>query len=289
MLKIQYDCKEEYEWYKQNDEINVNLSSSVYSIPIVGTIFGYAQIYSNLINAVEKKPSAILLNIHSNGGTTTNLINLLNLIDRINEIIPIYTYIHTAHSAAFVIALAGRKVYASNTATLGGFGVMAWSESENENGAFLTSQYAKNKNKDQTESIQDILNEIEFALITKIKKYRNLPDDNFLVNWKSGGVFGSKYAVAYNATDFILEYDEALEDIHNRLKLPSLGFYDLFHSNRLTKQDVVKSPKSKEESESLASTNTIDITASDHHQNIDAQRRTLIAESNSTEIIWGEV
>ena len=302
MLQLNFDLKKEFELYSGKDELNINLSSSIFGIPVIGNIFRYSLIHSKLITAIENKAEAILFNIHSHGGTITNLVNCLNFIETVNQKIPIYTFIHNAYSSAFILALSGKKVYASSTSMMGGLGVQIIQRSteDHDNTSTITSKNATNKNSDGPEILQEMADATELVLIEKIKKYRSIDSDDFVTNWRNGGIFGAGYALSYNAIDHICEYDQCLNLIHTELNLDPLGVYDLLQVRnnkplKNTESSKNKIQKNQNTEASASQTDKIElIDIKNDNQlpdiNFEQQRKQLVQSANQDfKIDWREI
>lgn len=211
-----------------------SISPYIETVFISGVINGYGYLIEDLFKAVQAKPNAILIEINSVGGDVDGLLNAMNVIKKISASTPVYAYIHTAYSAALILATAANKIFASSTSTLGGVGVlMNTASSTQENDEVVKTENSKNKNLFNSSRVKGIILEIEDAIIAQIKNNRNFTDESFIEAWGYGDIFGAKEALNNKAVDEVCELYDAVQKIHDDLSLPEVGYINI-HGNQKT-------------------------------------------------------
>lgn len=200
-----------------------------------GNQVGYLNLRSLLEKAINNDSvEAILLVIDSPGGTVEGLMETARAIRKASEIKPVYAFAEgLCCSAAYLLAAAASKVYASAQTEVGSCGVICQvydDEKYLEKNGFLRmifrSKNAPKKCLDPTteegkKAIQSRIDEFEDDYIAAVAEFRGLSKENVISNFGKGATFLAPEAKKRGMIDEIIDYDDVFNLIKNELCLQS--------------------------------------------------------------------
>lgn len=168
----------------------------------------------------DESVNGIVLSIHSPGGLVSGVDDLAQKIFNARGSKPAGIVAHSAGmmcSAAYWIASACEKVYASSIAEVGSIGALArFSGSDKSNEVLVVrSTLSQNKALDPKTprgmlAVEAELDAMAKAFITKVAKFRGSDFDTVLENTEQGKVFVGENAVKVGLVDEILSLDEVI-------------------------------------------------------------------------------
>lgn len=192
----------------------VSLHGSVAVLPIVGPVFRYSNMFTqlfgmpsldtlalNLSTALDdQKVSNIILNIDSPGGQVTGIAEFATMVRNSRK--PVAAFVGgTATSAGYWIASAARDIVASRTAMLGGIGVVLGVRADKDPSRIeIVSSQSPNKRPDVTtergrSQIQTMIDDIAQVFINDVAAYRNVSTNTVLTKFGQGGILMGADAV----------------------------------------------------------------------------------------------
>lgn len=182
----------------------------------------YADIAKDLSNAAEDPSiSTIILEINSGGGTVTGCAELASQLQllRVNfDVTDIVAYVDgQCCSAAYWLASACSKIYASETALVGSIGVQMISPDDDEGGIKFLSSQSPNKNAPATskagkEERQRIVDDLGEVFVNAVAEYRGVTREHVLENYGQGSVFVAKDALNRGLIDEITTMEKLIGD-----------------------------------------------------------------------------
>ena len=196
----------------------------------------------------------IVLAIDSPGGVTSGVSDLAEKIAGSRGAKPYGIVAHSAGdlcSAAYWIASACEKVYASNTAVVGSIGTLCvFRKSENESVSIIRSNLSPNKapspsTNEGRSQIEKELDAISSVFISTVAKNRGVTYETVLNDYGKGGCFVGAEAEKAGLIDGVM----SLEDVFENMKQTQNGGYMPNPTNNGAEADVEALKKTAMEEE----------------------------------------
>ena len=212
---------------------HTDVRGSVAIISVTGPLVRYAGLMSDISGATsydaiakdlnksaeDQSISTIILEINSGGGTVTGCTELASHIRLLREAynrIKIIAYVDgQCCSAAYWLASACSKIYASETAIIGSIGVQMISPDDDEGGIKFLSSQSPNKNAPATskagkEERQRIVDDLGEVFVNAVAEYRGVTREHVLENYGQGSVFVAKDALNRGLIDEITTMEKLI-------------------------------------------------------------------------------
>jgi ClpP class serine protease len=219
---------------KLDNTYTVTERNGVAIIPVVGPIFRYSNLFSEIsggasvqllardFNAALNNPDvrAILLNIDSPGGEANGISEFADMVYAARGRKPITAYVGGyACSAAYWIASAADEIVASDSAVLGSIGTIAAIPDpavEHEGEVIFVSSQSPRKHADPTSEqgasdIQAILDAMTDVFMTSVARNRGVSLETVASSYGQGGVFVGGAAVAAGLADRLGSFEQTLQ------------------------------------------------------------------------------
>ena len=212
---------------------HTDIRNGVAIISVVGPMMRYANIMSEIsgatsyeaiakdVNQAIENPEvkSIILEFNSAGGTVTGCGELASLLQgnfKCNK--PIIAYIEgNCCSAAYWIASACSKIYASETALIGSIGVqlIVSADEENKGKINFLSSHSPNKNssvtsKEGKEERQRIVDDLGEVFVGAVAKHRGVSKEQVLKHYGQGSVFVAPDALNRGMIDQITTIEKLI-------------------------------------------------------------------------------
>jgi ClpP class serine protease len=209
-----------------------SIRGSVGIIPVRGPLFKRAGLlvdhcgassYENILRDLHEmlaspKVQSIVLDIDSPGGEASGCSELADHIHAAREQKPIIAYIGgTGASAAYWIASACDKVYASDSAIIGSIGVQSVLRSEKTDGElkFVSSQSPKKNQDPGTEAgaaeVQRVIDGLAEVFVQKVARNRGVNREVVMDRFGQGAVFVGAEAATRGMIDGISTLEGVIE------------------------------------------------------------------------------
>ncbi|NRA46608.1 MAG: S49 family peptidase [Oligoflexales bacterium] len=217
---------------------HTQLRNGVAIISIVGPLIRYSNVMSEIsgatsyealakeINLAVENPEvkSIVLEFNSGGGTVTSCSELASQLQRQKQHTfskEIVAYVDgQCCSAAYWLASACSKIYASDTAMIGSIGVqMIASADDNKEGEIkFLSSHSPNKNasvssKEGKEERQRIVDDLGEVFVGSVAKHRGISKEQVLKNYGQGSVFVAGDALSRGMIDGITTLEGLMDKI----------------------------------------------------------------------------
>lgn len=201
-------------------------------IPVTGVIMRYANNINTLCGtptstgllhkaikeyAEDKSISRIILDIDSPGGDARGISELASTIKSVKEKKPVIAYASgMCASAAYWIASACTKIYASETSLIGSIGAVAvYRKDKDKSVEEIVSSQSPNKRLDvEKESdraiIQNNIDDIASVFISAVAQYRGMTNEEVIKAGNKGAVLIASKALKNNLIDGISSMDTIL-------------------------------------------------------------------------------
>lgn len=213
---------------------HTDVRNGVAIISVQGPLVRYAGLMSNISGATsydalakditkayeDPKIDTIILEIDSGGGTVTSCGELASHIQilslRNHNSTQIIAYVDgQCCSAAYWLASACSKIYASETAIIGSIGVQMISPDEEEGGIKFLSSQSPNKNasaasKEGKEERQRIVDDLGSVFVDAVAEYRGVTKEFVLENYGKGSVFVAQDALNRGLIDEITTMEQLI-------------------------------------------------------------------------------
>jgi ClpP class serine protease len=207
---------------------SVSVRDAVATIPVIGPIFRYADIFTQISGATSIQTlatdlqtavddpaiKAIILEIDSPGGMIAGVSEFAAQVRAANSIKPVTAYVSDkGASAAYWIASAAGEIVAADTAQLGSIGVvMQASIDSDENTIKFISSQSPLKQADATTDAgkiqaQKTVDNLAEVFINAVAGYRGTTRENIIANYGMGGLHIASLAVASGMADKIGSYE----------------------------------------------------------------------------------
>jgi len=214
-----------------------DIRNDVAIISVHGPLVRYAGLMSNISGATsydklakditkayeDPSISTIILEIDSGGGTVTSCNELASQIQMVKlknrNATDIIAYVDgQCCSAAYWLASACSKIYASETAIIGSIGVQMISPDEGEEGIKFLSSQSPNKNapvssKEGKAERQRIVDDLGDVFVNAVAEYRGVTKEFVLENYGRGSVFVAKDALDRGLIDEITTMEKLIGGI----------------------------------------------------------------------------
>lgn len=223
-----------------NNTYDVEMRGSVAILPVMGPLFRYANLFTDISGATsydllardfaaavaDRTVSAILLNIDSPGGEVTGLAEFADQIFNARGSKPIVAYVGgSGASAAYWIASAADEVVISETSGLGSIGTVA--EVVNTKGRdekagivrheFVSSQSPNKRldpaTPDGASRIQARIDAMSDVFIAKVARNRGISTDQVLQEFGQGDIFIGQAAVTAGLADRVGSYEGVISEL----------------------------------------------------------------------------
>lgn len=223
----------------------IEVRDGVAIVPVTGPIMRYATLFSKISGATsvdmiardfttalqDRSIKSILLNIDSPGGQVNGIGELADIIHAARGIKPVYAYIgHEGASAAYWLAAAADKIYASKTSIVGSIGCVAAfpdpkaQPAESKHIEIVSSQSPNKRvdvsTKEGRSHIQALVDDLAQVFVDSVATFRGVTSDYVIEHYGQGGVFVGLRALDAGLVDGISSFEEVLSiasgDISNK-------------------------------------------------------------------------
>ncbi len=172
-----------------------------YSLPTIENIYNSVA-HANASENIDE----IVFMIDSPGGVATGFSELTDFIFHIQK--KTAAIARMACSAAYFLAAATKKIYASETSILGSIGVMNVQYAQDADVIITVSKNAPLKNLDAStdsgkQKVLSVINDMENTFLTKISSYRGVPVAEITEKWGRGGELTGSQAISVGMIDNI--------------------------------------------------------------------------------------
>lgn len=224
----------------ETDEWKPRIMNETAVVPVVGLIMRYANnlnmlcgmptstgMLHNTINNYAKDDSIkqIVLEIDSPGGDARGISDLAQTIKAVSNIKPIIAVVTgTCASAAYWIASACNKIYASETSFIGSIGAIAAyrKDKDSEVEEFVSSQSPNKRldleKKDDRAIIQANIDDVANVFIESVAQNRSMTKEEVVQAGNKGAVLIAKKALNNKLIDAIGNMDSVLSFKENRME-----------------------------------------------------------------------
>ncbi|SMF80780.1 S49 family peptidase [Pseudobacteriovorax antillogorgiicola] len=213
-------------------------------IPIAGPLFKRANLLTEVCGATsyelvlrdlhgfleDDSISSIVFNIDSQGGEVSGCQELSEHIYRARQKKPILAYIDgTGASAAYWIASAADKIFASKTAIIGSIGVQSVLSADRAEGEFrFISSQSPLKNVDPAteegrSETQRLIDDLAGVFISSVARNRGVTDETVLADFGRGAVFISGNAKHRGMIDEIATFEDVMSEHKKEKEASKLG------------------------------------------------------------------
>lgn len=208
----------------------VEIRDGIAIIPITGSIFRYANMFTEIsgatstqilsldFNSALNNPDVkgILFDIDSGGGQANGISELSSMIYKARGKKPIKAYIGgSGASAAYWIASSADEVIINDTGIAGSIGAMlsfeddkAKKEAEGIKEVKIISSISPHKNSD--EGLQSLVDSLGNIFVENVARNRGVSTQDVLSNYGKGGLFVGKEAVTAGLVDRVGTFEEVL-------------------------------------------------------------------------------
>jgi len=213
-----------------NNTHKVEIRDGIAIIPIVGSIFRYANLFTEISGATStqilsldfntalnnKEVKGILLNIDSGGGQANGISELSSMIFNARGIKPMKTYIGgSGASAAYWIGSSTDEVIINDTGVAGSIGAMLSfdddtekKETEGIKEVKIISSVSPLKNSDS--ELQSLVDSLGNIFVENVARNRDTTIENVKSNYGKGGLFVGQEAVNAGLADKVGTFEEVL-------------------------------------------------------------------------------
>jgi len=229
--------------HKLENSYSVEVRDGIAIIPIKGTIFRYANLFTQISGASSlaliakdlqvaldnEQIKAIILDIDSPGGEVNGISEFASMIFEARNIKPIYAYVGgSAASGAYWIASAAEKIIISETAILGSIGVVISIKDkrqlEEKSGIRtfeLVSRQSPFKRNDPAteegrEQILKTLDSFADIFISSISLFRNIPIEKIKNDFGQGGIVIGKDNIKKGMADEIKSFENLINNLSTK-------------------------------------------------------------------------
>lgn len=213
-----------------NNAHKVEIRDGIAIIPVVGSIFRYANLFTQISGATstqilsldfntalnDKEVKGILLNIDSGGGQANGISELASMIFNARGIKPIKAYIGgSGASAAYWIGSSADEVVINDTGVAGSIGAMLSfdddtekKETEGIKEVKIISSVSPLKNSDS--ELQSLVDSLGNIFVENVARNRDTTTEDVKSNYGKGGLFVGKEAVDAGLADKVGTFEEVL-------------------------------------------------------------------------------
>lgn len=214
---------------KLDNTRNVTVRNRTAIIPIIGPIFRYANLFTeisgatalselstDLNEAIENSAvNRIVLEVDSPGGQAAGIAEFADMVR--NSPKPVTAYVsNQGASAAYWIASAAHEVVVSKTSAVGSIGVVAaFRVSTDTNTIEIVSSVSPNKRPDLStpdgrSQIQTVIDDLGNVFVDAVAQFRNASRATVLQDFGAGGVLVSSKALNAGMVDRIGSLEEVI-------------------------------------------------------------------------------
>lgn len=208
----------------------VEVRDGIAIIPITGSIFRYANMFTEIsgatstqilsldFNSALNNPdiNGILLDIDSGGGQANGISELSSMIYNARGKKPIKAYIGgSGASAAYWIGSSADEIIINDTGIAGSIGAMLSFEDDKEKKEAegikevkIISSVSPHKNSD--EGLQSLVDSLGTIFVENVARNRGVTTEEVLSNYGKGGLFVGKDAVTAGLADKVGTFEEVL-------------------------------------------------------------------------------
>ena len=208
----------------------VEIRDGIAIIPIVGSIFRYANLFTSISGATstqilsldfntalnDKDVKGILLNIDSGGGQANGISELSSMIFNARGIKPIKAYIGgSGASAAYWIGSSADEVIINDTGVAGSIGAMLSFDDASElkekagiKEVKIISSVSPLKNSDS--ELQSLVDSLGNIFVENVARNRGTTTEDVKSNYGKGGLFVGQEAVNAGLADKVGTFEEVL-------------------------------------------------------------------------------
>jgi signal peptide peptidase SppA len=215
----------------------VSLRDGVATIPIIGPMFRYADLFSAISGATayatiatdfiaardNPEVKAIILEIDSPGGEVNGLVELGEMIAQSRGSKPVIAYVSgQSCSAAYLLAASAERIVIASSAMLGSIGAVLCltdtRERDRREGVakyeIVSSQSPKKRldpaSAEGRSEVQTLVDSLAQVYIEAIATFRGITADQVIANYGGGGVFIGEAAVQAGLADELGNYEGVL-------------------------------------------------------------------------------
>lgn len=208
----------------------VEIRDGIAIIPVVGSIFRYANLFTSISGATstqmlsldfntvlnDKEVKAILFNVDSGGGQANGISELSSMIFNARGIKPMKTYIGgSGASAAYWIGSSTDEVIINDTGVAGSIGAMLSFDDDTEKKEKegietkkIISSVSPLKNSDS--ELQSLVDSLGNIFVENVARNRGTTTENVKSNYGKGGLFVGQEAVNAGLADKVGTFEEVL-------------------------------------------------------------------------------
>lgn len=212
----------------------VTVRDGVAVVPVVGPIFRYANLFTDISGATSIQTlaadfqaavdnpavKAIILEIDSPGGQVSGVSEFAAQVRAANVVKPVAAYISdTGASAAYWIASAASSIITSDTSRLGSIGVVMQVQIAENDGTvkFISSQsplkQARADSDIGRQQYQKTVDALAEVFIGAVANYRNVSIETVRSKFGSGGLFIASEAIAANMADKLGSLEQLISQL----------------------------------------------------------------------------
>jgi len=213
-----------------NNAHKVEIRDGIAIIPVVGSIFRYANLFTSISGATstqilsldfntalnDKEVKGILLNIDSGGGQANGISELSSMIFNARGIKPIKSYIGgSGASAAYWIGSSADEVIINDTGLAGSIGAMLSFDDDTEKKEKegietkkIISSVSPLKNSDS--ELQSLVDSLGNIFVENVARNRDTTIEDVKSNYGKGGLFVGQEAVNAGLADKVGTFEEVL-------------------------------------------------------------------------------
>lgn len=234
---VDFEAVEAAQGRRLDSAENASLRDGVATIPIVGPLFRYANMFTQISGATSIETTArdlrqavndpavraILLSVDSPGGTVSGTNELAKMVRAAAAAKPVAAYVsHAGASGAYWIASAANRVYVDETAMVGSIGVVAAFIDDSKRAeargirqvTFVSSQSPDKRPDVETAAgravIQRRVDNMAQIFIEAVARHRGVDAATVMRDFGRGDVLLGRDAVRAGMADGVSSYEEVL-------------------------------------------------------------------------------
>ena len=213
-----------------NNTRKTEIRNGVAIIPVVGSIFRYANMFTEVSGATStqvlstdfnealnnKDVKGILLDIDSGGGQANGISELSSMIFNARGVKPIKAYIGgSGASAAYWIGSSADEVVINDTGVAGSIGAMLSfddNSAQKEKDGIVEMKYISSVSplKNSNSELQALVDSLGEIFVENVARNRGVTVENVKENFGKGGLFVGKDAVSAGLADRVGTFEEVL-------------------------------------------------------------------------------
>jgi len=213
-----------------NNTRKTEIRNGVAIIPVVGSIFRYANMFTEVSGATStqvlstdfnealnnKDVKGILLDIDSGGGQANGISELSSMIFNARGVKPIKAYIGgSGASAAYWIGSSADEVVINDTGVAGSIGAMLSfddNSAKKEKDGIVEMKYISSVSplKNSNSELQALVDSLGEIFVENVARNRGVTVEHVKENFGKGGLFVGKDAVSAGLADMVGTFEEVL-------------------------------------------------------------------------------